>query len=71
MLNDAIYAYMSDYDGQQHDDFVRAFFRLHVDNLEGLEIYVKRIVVPDDGQPQRLDLVPEANDILLVGLHDM
>jgi len=68
VLNEAIYTFMSEASDDQHEDFVRAFFRQHVNNLEGLLPYIMAIVerTTYDLAQRHADAVPEASSIVLV-----
>ncbi|KAL0570251.1 hypothetical protein V5O48_011713 [Marasmius crinis-equi] len=70
VLNDAVYLFMSNHGDAQHDDYMRAFFRAHIDVLGNLIQKVPDITLNAAQETDRgvADLLPEANNILLTVL---
>ncbi|KAJ4487908.1 hypothetical protein J3R30DRAFT_3654300 [Lentinula aciculospora] len=70
VLNDAVYAYMNEYEASYREDFMRAFFKFHVKDLG---IVLERVPDVTLNAAQQIgrnvgDLLPEANRILLTVL---
>lgn len=68
VLDEAVYAYMHAVGEGHHEDLLRAFFRLKVDNIAGLFPHVLDIVRGSARELTRSlsDTVPQANRIALV-----
>ncbi|KAJ7582654.1 hypothetical protein C8J56DRAFT_955381 [Mycena floridula] len=70
VLNDVVYAYMSEIQEGHHEDFMRAFFRLHVGDIGLLIDKVPGITINTANETGRsvVNLLPEANQIILTVL---
>ncbi|KIK57777.1 hypothetical protein GYMLUDRAFT_45965 [Collybiopsis luxurians FD-317 M1] len=70
VLNDAVFAHMNEFGDTSHEDFMRAFFKSHVNNLGILIEKIPDITLNAAQQTGRNigDLLPEANRILLTVL---
>ncbi|KAH7871806.1 uncharacterized protein C8R40DRAFT_532912 [Lentinula edodes] len=70
VLNDAIYAYMNEHEANYHEDFMRAFFKFHLNDLGLVMEQIPDVCLNAAQQTGRNigDLLPEANRILLTVL---
>ncbi|KAJ3934928.1 MAG: hypothetical protein NXY57DRAFT_593318 [Lentinula lateritia] len=70
VLNDAVYAYMNEHEANYHEDFMRAFFKFHLNDLGLVMEQIPDVCLNAAQQTGRNigDLLPEANRILLTVL---
>ncbi|TFY72665.1 hypothetical protein EVG20_g323 [Dentipellis fragilis] len=67
VLNEAVYQYMNDVNEGHHEDFMRAYFRLRVNDLGKILPYVLSIAARQLGENpgSALTVLPEVNSIVL------
>ncbi|KAF9075250.1 hypothetical protein BDP27DRAFT_40146 [Rhodocollybia butyracea] len=70
VLNDAVYQYMNEFGNNNHEDYMRAFFKSHVNDLGTLIERIPDVTLQAADQSGRnvADLLPEANRVLLTVL---
>ncbi|KAJ3847514.1 hypothetical protein EV368DRAFT_76646 [Lentinula lateritia] len=70
VLNDAVYAYMNEHETNYHEDFMRAFFKFHLNDLGLVMEQIPDVCLNAAQQTGRNigELLPEANRILLTVL---